>query len=278
MNNRQAKEYLKYELRDAFDEREATQITRIIFEDLFDDDPVHPEAPFSLKNELESIKERLLSGEPVQHITGKAQFFEYIFKVNRHVLIPRPETEELVDWLLNDYSTVKGQMDILDVGTGSGCICISIKKKRPNWRVFGIENSLDALNVSRINARKLSAQIQFYRIDFLDRELWSLLGKFDVIISNPPYISPEDADYLSDQVRDFEPDEALFTPSDDVLGFYKALDEFSSLHLKPNGKLYVEMNEFQAPLIRDLYAKNGTSVYGRADMQGKDRMLRIDYG
>ncbi len=273
MTVKQAYEYFIYKVGQTYENREAENITRIVFEDLFSISNFQSNQKFSKIDQLENVLIRLLDDEPVQYITGMCNFYGYNFKVNRHVLIPRPETEELVHWILSDFRNNKKQFDVLDVGLGSGCIAITLKKKYPRFRVFGIDNNLDTLNVARINSRSLGAEITFYNFDFLDVDFWNALGVFDIIVSNPPYIDRRGRDQMADNVLKYEPEEALF-PGPDPLVFYKAIQNFSNKHLRTGSAIYLELNEHYVGEIRNIFEPVG-SVEIRKDMQGVDRMLKV---
>lgn len=274
-----AHKYLSYELESLHGKREAENILKIFFQDLF-----HLSAPRQKEEWQESLdakkcelfSDRLLDGEPVQYIVGTTNFYGYTFKVNRHVLIPRPETEELVYWILEDLGKSHKQLDVIDIGSGSGCISITLKIKRPALRVFGVDNNMDTLNVSRINAKKLDAMVQFFNVDFTDTELWEALIKADIIVSNPPYITQEEKTQLSDSVLHYEPDAALFVDGSDPLLFYRLIAEFGKSHLKEDGVMYFELNEFKATEICQIFKEAGYSKLElKNDMQGKARMLRV---
>ena len=227
------------------------------------------------KKSLDMALDRLAMSEPIEYITGKSVFLGLPLKINRHVLIPRPETEELVHWILTDFGKDHTQKDVLDIGTGSGCICVTLKKKKPTFRVFGIEDSLDAMNCSRINARKLNVNIEFFRVNILNRALWKVFSGFDIIVSNPPYITETEKELMSRNVIDYEPAIALFVNNDDPLIFYKTIAEFAKKHLNGEGKIYLEMNEFHAEEIAELFEEKFSSVEVKKDMQGKERMLKV---
>ena len=273
------KEYddLFLELKKMYEENEARNMVNILFEDIYSWNPNKADKSFD-QNEIDrftAYAQRLKDGEPIQYVTGIANFYGHFLNVTPAVLIPRPETEELVSWILEDEKGKHTQQDVLDIGTGSGCIPIALKLKKPNFRVFAIEISLDALNVARLNAKRLKANIQFFRIDILEKEVWPLLGKMDIIISNPPYISASEKDLMLKQVIEYEPAIALFVQDEDPLMFYRVIGEFSFKHLNQNGKLYLETNEFNALQVSELLQNIGfASVQLRKDMQGKDRMIR----
>lgn len=264
------------QLSSIYSNREATQIIAILFEDLFEVSNIESERAFEYEEELVSALERLKNSEPIQYVTGVADFFGLKFKVNQHTLIPRPETEELVAWILSDLKQSKKQLDLVDVGLGSGCIALTLAKKHRFLRVFGIEYSLDALNVARINSRLLQAPMTFYCDDILDDSSWDAYGRFDVIVSNPPYIDQEDRRVMADNVLLYEPEMALFA-GDDKFVFYKSLERFAQSHLKDGGVVYLEIHEAFALETKAIFQKEDRAIEIRKDMQGKDRMMKISY-
>jgi len=211
---------------------------------------------------------------PIQYITGVAPFYGYFFNADKNVLIPRPETEELV-YIINEYIRKRdlGYSDILEIGSGSGCIPITLNLLNPNTNIVSIDISKDALRVSRSNNEKLGSNVEFRTVDILDKGKWSELpGKFDVIVSNPPYIPVREKGLMSANVLDNEPHLALFVSDDDPLIFYNQIFEYGKLHLKEDGAIFLECNENNAQEVKSIY----TEAYETeiiTDMQGKDRML-----
>lgn len=278
MTAHQAYKYLEYELGARYNNREVQQIVHIFFEDLFGITNIlapTSEAKFDQQT-FDTKSKDLISGMPIQYVTGTVNFFGYDFKVNQHVLIPRPETEELVHWILEDYKNSREQIDLLDIGSGSGCIGITLKKKKPNFRVFAIEKSIEALNVTRINAKRIGTQLRVLRLDFLDEAYWPNLGKLDIIVSNPPYISLAEKDKMDQHVIEHEPDEALFVRQENHLIFYEKMAQFAKTYLNPMGKIYAELNEFDAQEISTIFSHHGfANIHIKKDMQGKERMIRV---
>ena len=230
---------------------------------------------------LDIITERLKHNEPVQYVLGQAWFAGMKFKVNKNVLIPRPETEELVDWVIKEsqQSNVKSQ-NILDVGTGSGCIPITLKKNLPEVNLSAIEVCSEALFTATENAIEHTAEVDFILLDFLDEEKWTELGQFDIIVSNPPYIKQSEKDIMHIRVKEFEPHLALFVPDTDALLFYRKLSDFSLKHLKPGGSLFLEINEALGDTVVSLFRSAGfINIELKKDLQGKDRMVKamIDF-
>lgn len=194
--------------------------------------------------ELEQLRpliKRRAGHEPLQYVTGSTDFYNLNLTLTPDVLIPRPETEELVTMIL-DVEPVDKPISILDIGTGSGCIALAIKKERPHWKVTAIDNSEKALQIARQNARRHELDVTFHQSSF---QLWQTNHKWNVIVSNPPYIHEEEIDELADQVIKFEPRNALIT--EDVLAMYRELMGFSKRHLEPDGSFYFEINENEGP-------------------------------
>ncbi len=220
------------------------------------------------------IKKGLVSGRPMQYVLGYAWFMGRRFIVNEHVLIPRPETEELVQWVVDDY---RGHAPkILDIGTGSGCIPIMLKILMPKAEVSGIDISYDALNIMMRNAEMLNAEIGIGRLDFLDTSRWPGLAKWDVLVSNPPYIPETEKETLDAHVREHEPGQALFVPGDDALLFYRHIAEFALQHLEESGAVYCELHVDYAKATEELFKSMGFAYTElRADMHGNLRMLKV---
>ncbi|PIB37798.1 peptide chain release factor N(5)-glutamine methyltransferase [Maribacter sp. 4G9] len=208
---------------------------------------------------------------PIQHIIGSTHFMDMEFKVGPEVLIPRPETEELVRWVLADVDK-EADLDILDMGTGSGCIAIVLAKALKNATVHGLDISDEALEIARENALLNEVDVHFFTSDLLNFESELL---FDIIISNPPYIRELEKIEMSKNVISYEPGNALFVPDDDPLIFYRGVADFASKHLKPNGMLYLEINQYlcadTCQLVRDYDFEN---IELRKDMFGNDRMIK----
>ncbi|QES90785.1 peptide chain release factor N(5)-glutamine methyltransferase [Rhizosphaericola mali] len=261
-----------------YDRRESEQITQLVLEKLTGWDRIK----FSLfKNDvlsdrqmtiLDKWRQELLYNRPVQYVIGEAWFVHYPFYVNENVLIPRPETEELVDWVYNDFK--EQQVSILDIGTGSGCIAISLKKLLPKDHVFGLDISDKALNVAMKNAINLDADVQFLQRNILEFNVLEN-EKWDIIVSNPPYIRPSEQLEMRGNVLDFEPHLALFIEENDPLLFYRKIAALGTKHLYKNGTLYFEINEiFGQDVVSLLQDLGYTNVELKKDLQGKDRMTK----
>ena len=212
---------------------------------------------------------RLAEGEPLQYVMGKTYFRDHLFQVNADTLIPRPETEELVDLVLNHATD---NASVLDVGTGSGCIPISLKLERPSLTVEAWDISAGALDMARQNAKALEAEVKFKEQDIF---AWpSSEGNWDVIVSNPPYVTEEEKKEMANHVLDFEPHLALFVPNDDALRYYAVLADIALERLTPRGFLCLEINQyFGTQTVELLFSKGFQEVKLVKDFKGNDRMI-----
>jgi release factor glutamine methyltransferase len=240
------------------------------------DRPFYRDKILSAKQEelLIASTTRLLQHEPVQYVLNESWFCGLKFYVDQNVLIPRPETEELVEWVITHCKFPLNNLSILDIGSGSGCIPISLKRKLRKAEVWSLDASEEALEVAKKNASILGVDVNFLLMDFLDKERRKDLSRFDIIISNPPYIPEKDKTQMSENVINYEPHEALFVPDDDPLIFYKAISGFGKDHLNPGGMVYVELHEDFAEDASSFFLSAGYTVELKNDMQGKSRMLR----
>jgi release factor glutamine methyltransferase len=220
----------------------------------------------------EQIAARLVAGEPMQYLLGETDFYGRIFRVDGRVLIPRPETEELVDWIRRDERRAH---TLLDVGTGSGCIAISLALELPAAEVSAVDISTDALTVAHLNAERLGAKVDFRQADALGGlEQAFAPEQFDLIVSNPPYIPASDLKTMQTHVTEHEPHLALFVPDEDALCFYRAIARAGQRLLKPNGKLYFEIYHEAADALCTLLKEEGyTAIELRHDLCDKPRML-----
>lgn len=260
-------------------EGEANAIARIVFEDAFKLYDFTSEQEFSLenKNRLEKILTRLLQNEPVQYILGEADFYGYKFKVDENVLIPRQDTEELVFYVKNTVKSFvkKDVITLLDIGTGSGCIPITLKKIFPEMEVHALDVSEGALAIAKKNAEYLDSKITFYQKDILVKNDWVSLPNFDIIVSNPPYIPHREAHLMPENVKQFEPHLALFIDDENPIVFYEMIADFAKQKLNTDGYLFFETNEFNAKEVLNMLSnKTFTNVILEQDMEGKDRMIR----
>lgn len=208
---------------------------------------------------------------PIQYIFGKAYFYGLEFKVNENTLIPRPETEELVEWVINDIQNPQ-YLKILDIGTGSGCIAISIAKNLNGTEVSAIDVSEEALAVAKENARSNDIDINFQLLDILEAE--SLPQKYDIIVSNPPYVRHLEKAEIKPNVLEHEPHLALFVEDNDPLLFYRKIAQLAKKYLKPDGRLYFEINQYLGKAtIAMLEAEGFKNIVLRKDLMGNDRMV-----
>ena len=218
---------------------------------------------------------QLKQERPIQHILGKAHFCELEFRVDENVLIPRPETEELVYWIINEVQKgdPREEVKILDIGTGSGCIAISLAKNLPNAKVYALDISKKALQIAGENAIDNGVDIFFLEADILSLE--GFKDKFDVIVSNPPYVRELEKLEMKNNVVDHEPGLALFVSDGDPLIFYKKITRFALSHLKKGGVLFFEINQYLGEEMKQLLeAENFSEIELRKDMFGNDRMLK----
>ncbi|MDB5283750.1 MAG: prmC [Bacteroidota bacterium] len=227
------------------------------------------------QNRLKVILDRLLKHEPVQYILGEADFYGLKFKVTPDVLIPRPETEELVDWIIKDCNTKPNALRILDIGTGTGCIPISLAKKLALATVEAIDVSTEALAVAEQNNQLNGTHVQFYQLDILNEQVAK--KTYDVIVSNPPYIAQNEKESLAFNVLNFEPHLALFAPHADALIFYRRIAEKATTALKGGGCLYLEINAAKGEeVVALLKSFNYKNIELRKDISGNDRMIKAE--
>ncbi|WP_338730880.1 peptide chain release factor N(5)-glutamine methyltransferase [Mangrovimonas cancribranchiae] len=226
---------------------------------------------------------RLKNQEPIQHIIGETEFFGLPFKVNQHTLIPRPETEELVQWIIKSHSerSEESQLKILDIGTGTGCIAISLAKQLPNAQVFGLDVSENALKIAQQNAEINQVNISFLQGNILNKdESLSVLGdasKFDIIVSNPPYVRELEKKDMKKNVLDYEPDLALFVEDNNPLVFYETITQLAVDKLKPNGQLFFEINQYLGAEMQQMVKTYPFKhIELRQDMFGNNRMLKAE--
>ena len=218
---------------------------------------------------LESALNRLSNGEPLQYVIGSTPFCGLSFKVDGRVLIPRPETAELVEWVAQDAAP---SGSLLDVGTGSGCIAISLDHRLPGWKVQGWDISDVALEVARENSRLNGTEVEFCKVDILNAPADC---RFDVIVSNPPYVMESEKSQMEDTVLEFEPHLALFVSDADPLLFYRAIAEFGHKALNPGGMLYFEINPLLAEEMKAMLTDAGyREVEVRLDIFGKLRFIK----
>jgi len=223
-------------------------------------------------HEVESFIEKLKKFTPIQYILGETEFFGLRFLVNNSVLIPRPETEELVDWIRNEHDR-NANLNILDIGTGSGCIAVSLNHEFPNASVDGFDISESALVTARGNAILNQVEVNFRQVNILSTPRFD--QKWDIIVSNPPYIPEQEKSGIQPNVLDNEPHLALFVPDNDPLLFYRHIADFALQHLQPGGKLYFEIHLDAGKSCVDLLNRlEFKDVKLRKDISGNDRMVK----
>lgn len=276
--------YFLEQLLSAYSKNEASIITKWVWESM---------AGISdaalLNNENAAISEpdvmilkdalhQLLLHKPVQYVTGESWFYKMKLKVNEQVLIPRPETEELVELVIKEIESGKiKNPSILDIGTGSGCIAIALKKQLPSSSITAIDSSEAALQIAMENATLHATEIKFMPLDFLDEMQWKRLPEFDVIVSNPPYIPIDEMNKLAATVTAFEPHAALFVPKESPLLFYEKIASFKKEHLTPGGKIFMETHEAYAKETAALFIDTVATTGIIHDISGKERMIKVCY-
>ncbi len=290
----EAENWLRKELASVYDEAEAANISSMVLEHITNlsrlDRSIKKDEVLVVQqlHHLTEVHHRLLHHQPVQYAIGEAHFYRMKLFVDPGVLIPRPETEELVDWIVKDVKASgkdvfvrdnaeadeTKKLKILDVGTGSGCIALALKKEMPKAEVWACDINDDALNIARRNGSELDIRVDFVGLDFLDEAQCRQLPTVDIIVSNPPYIPLQDKETMQRNVLEHEPHGALFVPDEDPLIFYKAIARFGKHRLYENGSVYVEIHEDFGKEVVACFEKDGYEVELRKDMQGKDRMVK----
>lgn len=233
------------------------------------------ERPLSTKEltELRTLVKRRTTHEPLQYVVGETHFYNSRILVNPSVLIPRQETELLVDMILEEYRD--DPKKLIDLGTGSGCIPIAIKKARKEWEVQASDISLDALNTASKNALINEVEVEFFEHSFFEKLPDSEISPFDIVVSNPPYILLDEKDSLDDEVKMFEPDLALFCESTEKV--YKALEIFCGRYLSERGKAYFEIHEHHVNEVHEIFSENDWVVKTHKDLESKDRFIIIEH-
>ncbi len=266
------------ELQKLYNQQEVKQISSMVFEKVLGFSKVdlvlntNEVVNNSNEEKLNGFLERLKKHEPVQYVLEEAWFYDLPFYVNQHVLIPRPETEELVQLIAKESKDQK--VSILDIGTGSGCIALSLKKTLPQSTVSAMDVSQEALKVAQKNADRLNIDIEFAKGDILSDHVLDNM-KFDIIVSNPPYISKNEMNEMASNVLDHEPHLALFVEDENPLLFYERITEFATKNLNPNGRLYFEINEAYGGKVLEVLQQNGFKhIELVKDMNGKERIVK----
>ena len=273
-------DYIRYELKGLYPEPEIMSFIRMVLEKVSGLTPAdiltYPQRCLSEHhcNAIRLIVDRLKLREPIQYVLGQTFFYGIPIQVDNRVLIPRPETAELVDLVLKENEGSQG--NILDIGTGSGCIAIALAVNLPLSHVVAFDVSVEALNVAYDNADANNVLVRFYQYDILKERNWD--NNFDVIVSNPPYIKESEQKSMEANVLDYEPSTALFVSDDDPLLFYRNIAEFAKLHLNNHGKLYFAINQEQGEQTKTLLKELGfDDVVLAKDLYGNDRMIRATY-
>ena len=272
--------YYRKTLKDYYSKNEIDFYFKILINSFFNwDSTLIALNPKKQLTKLESSKliktiNNLKKSKPIQYITGESFFMGLKFKVNKNVLIPRQETEELVEWIINDNLNFQNKINAIDIGTGSGCIAISLSKKKINFNLTAIDNSDKSLLVAKENARLNKVKINFINNDILK----PLNDKtfYDIVISNPPYIAYSEIKNIEDKVLKFEPYNAIFVDKKNPLIFYKAIIDFSLSNLKKEGKIYFEINPiFYNSLLTLIESYNKFNLIVKKDISNKNRMIRL---
>ena len=270
-------EYIRNQLIDKFSKSELRIVTSLILKEVANlsfSDIVNckfKNLSNTEKQKIIDIVERLINNEPIQYVLGNTEFYGLDLKVNSSVLIPRPETEELVEWILLGISQINPH--ILDIGTGSGCIAIALAKHLHYGTVDAWDISDDALAVAKENATINDVSIKFTNVDVLKPV--DINKKFDIIVSNPPYITDSEKSMMESNVLDFEPHEALFVPDNESLIFYHRIADIAQKMLNENGRLYFEINQANGPEVAELLQrKEFINVELKNDISGNNRMIR----
>jgi release factor glutamine methyltransferase len=297
MKTAEAEQWLKQQLISVYETSEAANIADLVLEKITgfkrSDRRTRQDEPLATEqiHQLTQIEQRLQQHEPVQYILGEAYFFGLKLYVDKNVLVPRPETEELVEWVIQDVkesgkevferrpneADETTKLKILDVGTGSGCIALALKAAMPKAEVWACDTSDEALTVARRNGADLDIRVDFVGLNFLDDAQTRQLPTVDIIVSNPPYIPVKDKDTMRPNVVAHEPHTALFVPNNNALIFYEALAQFGHKRLYDNGAIYAEIYEDLGKAVVDLFEQHGyKNVQLKKDMQGKDRMVKAE--
>jgi release factor glutamine methyltransferase len=280
MTMQEATYFVLNQLRRLYPEGEAAQMTDWLMEQITGsakaERMVYKNAEITAKEEtlVKEYTNRLVNHEPIQYVLNQSWFCGNRFYVDRNVLIPRPETEELVEWIISSCKFPVDELKVLDIGTGSGCIAISLKRRIRKADVWACDISKRALDVAKRNAAALDATVNFLQLDFLNKKNWEQMPAFNIIVSNPPYVPVNDQATMQKNVLDHEPHAALFVPDTDPLVFYSAIAEFGKGHLKRPGNIFCEIHENLGKSTLDIFTVQGYDASLKKDMQQKDRMIR----
>ena len=254
---------------------------KMILSSLLDIDPIsialepNLNLQSSQQSKLKSVLEDLLTEKPLQYILGEVPFRKLNLKVNSSVLIPRPETEELVGWILEDYTKLNHKVELIDLGTGSGCIALSLKKEQSFFSVYALDIDQPILDLVQQNAEENKLEINCIKGDINDLHKPKL--KVEVIVSNPPYITPKEKEEIKNNVLNFEPYQALFVPQDNPLLYYQKILEYAEENLQSKGRIYFEINPlFESEMEALIFSFDSYTITKRLDIFGKIRMLRLE--
>lgn len=270
-------QHFQYLIHKTYEPEESRSISQIVFKEVLGYNTIqlilneNELVSASMFEQLDQIAHLLNQHQPVQYILGFEEFMGMRFNVNSNVLIPRPETEELVEWIIKDHAHSE-DIRILDIGTGSGCIAISLKKNLHQAHVDAIDVSIHALQIAQKNAKTLGADVHFIQQNILQEEL---IKSYDIIVSNPPYVLESEKQYMHKNVLDYEPSLALYVPDKDPLLFYKRIITQAESQLNDKGILYFEINESFADELKQLFdSKYWRTIEIRKDVREKERMLK----
>lgn len=279
MTLREGQEHFKDGLGGFFQSSEIDFYYKTLLKDGLNRDPIQlsiepwveltSEEEFFVKESLS----KLIAHQPLQYVLGKAHFRDLTLKVDKRVLIPRPETEEMVEWVLEDFKKLNQKLRLIDMGTGSGCIGIALAKAQPYFSVFALDKDVDILDLTAENAKLNGVQIKCIEQDM--NQMNTLKLKIDVIVSNPPYVMLSEQNQMKSNVLDYEPHQAIFISNKDPLLFYRLILEFAADNLKPKGFIYFEINPLLLKELKDLIISFSYIVFERLDIFKKVRMLRL---
>lgn len=279
MTLREGQEHFKDGLDGFFQSSEIDFYYKTLLKDGLNRDPIQlsiepwveltSEEEFFVKESLS----KLIAHQPLQYVLGKTHFRDLTLKVDKRVLIPRPETEEMVEWVLEDFKKLNQKLRLIDMGTGSGCIGIALAKAQPYFSVFALDKDVDILDLTAENAKLNGVQIKCIEQDM--NQMNTLKLKIDVIVSNPPYVMLSEQNQMKSNVLDYEPHQAIFISNKDPLLFYRLILEFASENLKPKGFIYFEINPLLLKELKDLIISFSYIVFERLDIFKKVRMLRL---
>jgi release factor glutamine methyltransferase len=282
MTLKETEEYITRRILLQYNYDESRQIAKIALLHILNLDNLHyslgfrDEVPAGAFTKIHEFINRLEWGEPIQYITGEAHFMGYDFMVSPAVLVPRRETEELVSIIISENRSTANPV-ILDIGTGSGCIAITLNKLLPDSIVYGIDISSEALSIAERNAQKIHAEVEFIQADILATDTIQF-DRFDIVVSNPPYVTESEKEMMHANVLEYEPHLALFVKDEDPMKFYTKIIELATVCLKENGKIYFEINEKYAfETVEILQRNNFHEIEIIRDMQGKERIVKADF-